>query len=169
MDTLGTSRVIVGVSATLAGYQALRYAAAHAAMHDVPMVAVRAYQTPGPGNGPQWRDMLAALAREELITAFVDALGGIPTHIHVDRVAVDGVPGPTLVAIASQPTDLLVIGGSQPGRLSPYRRAAVARHCSRHAMCPVVIVPPPAILRGKSEDQLARAVARDAEQLLRHA
>jgi hypothetical protein len=51
-----------------------------------------------------------------------------------------------LVDVASQPGDLLVIG---TGRRNPVGRAlhkSVGRYCLAHACCPVIAVPPSALM-----------------------
>jgi Universal stress protein family len=54
-----------------------------------------------------------------------------------------GAAGPELVSLASQPGDLLVIGGGRRTALTRLVCCPVARHCLAHAHCPVLAVPPP--------------------------
>ena len=57
-----------------------------------------------------------------------------------------GDAGQVLVNIARQPDDLLVIG---TGRRNPVGRAlhrSVGRYCLAHAKCPVIAVPPSALM-----------------------
>ena len=63
-------------------------------------------------------------------------------------------------------TDVLVIGGTGVRRIGSLRRAPVARFCARRSTCPVVIVPLPAMARGRSASKLARDAAEGAERLL---
>jgi hypothetical protein len=64
-----------------------------------------------------------------------------------------GDPGQVLVDVADQPGDLLVIG---TGRRNPVGRAlrrSVGRYCLAHAKCPVLAVPPSALM-----DQMRRGL-----------
>jgi hypothetical protein len=72
-----------------------------------------------------------------------------------------------LVASADREDDLLVIGGSGAHRMTRVWSAGVARYCARHAHCPVLIAPVPAMARSRGAGRLARAVALAAEESLR--
>jgi nucleotide-binding universal stress UspA family protein len=159
-------RVVVGVCRSIGGYQALRYAVAQARVRGAAVVAVRAYSVAAPREA-LWRSALADAAVAEVAAAFTDALGEMPRDVSV-RVAVhEGSPGPVLVASADRENDLLVIGGSGTRRLTRAWSAAVARYCARHAQCPVLIAPVPAMARSRGAGRLARAVAFAAEESLR--
>jgi nucleotide-binding universal stress UspA family protein len=158
-------RVVVGVCRSLGGYQALRYAVAQARERGATLVAVRAYSASAPRE-MWWRSALAESAASEVAAAFTDALGGMPRDVII-RVAVsEGLPGPVLVGSADRADDLLVIGGSGSHRLTRAWSAAVARYCARHAQCPVLIAPVPAMARAGGAGRLARAVAFAAEESL---
>src|SRR4030095_12869753 len=106
----------------------------------------------------------AALADEAAMTilsAFQQAMGGLPRDITVDAQAVEGPAAAVLVDQASGGDDLLVVGRS--GRDLPGTPRVDVR-CLRTASCPVVAVPAPvpsgvAVLR--------RALVSEAEALLR--
>jgi nucleotide-binding universal stress UspA family protein len=118
----------------------------------VPVTAVIAWTPPGgdlaershpsPYLRRVWRDT----ARARLVQAFDDALGGIPDGLQAQAQVERGEPGPVLVDVAGQPGDLLVIG---TGRRNPIGRAlhrSVGRYCLAHAHCPVIAVPPSALM-----------------------
>lgn len=159
-------RVVVGVCRSLGGYQALRYAVAQARARGAALVAVRAYSVSAPRE-VWWRSALADAALAEVAAAFTDALGGMPRDVNVRIAVQEGSPGSVLVASADRDDDLLVIGGSGSHRLTRARSAAVARYCARHAQCPVLIAPVPAMARASGAGRLARAVAFAAEESLR--
>ncbi|HEY7177198.1 MAG TPA: universal stress protein, partial [Micromonosporaceae bacterium] len=145
METSESGRVIVGISDTVAGYQALRYAVAQARERGVPLIAVRTYSC-GPTNA-QWRDVLVKGATEYVVKVFAEALGCQPAGTASEITLCEGAAGRALVLVADNARDLVVVGGSGSRRWTGLRRAAVAKYCSRHASCPVVIVPPPALAR----------------------
>jgi nucleotide-binding universal stress UspA family protein len=156
-------RVIVGVDESLAGYQALRYAVAQARARSVGLTAVRAFQCTA--VGAQWATVMREAAECEVAQAFADALGGPPHDVETLVLVVEGPAGATLISVADQPCDLLVIGGSRRHRWRS-SRTNVARVCSRRAVCPVVIVPPPELACAASETQLAREATASLERLL---
>ena len=162
----GAGRVVVGVCRSLGGYQALRYAVAQARERDADLIAVRAYSVAAPREA-LWRSALGEAAVAEVAAAFTDALGEMPRDVSIQVVVHEGSPGPVLVASADREGDLLVIGGSGTHRLTRAWSAAVARYCARHAQCPVLIAPVPAMARSRGAGRLARAVAFAAEESLR--
>jgi nucleotide-binding universal stress UspA family protein len=72
----------------------------------------------------------------------------------VEAIVPDGDPGTTLVE-ASQQADLLAVGSRGHGRLRSALLGSVSHHVMRHAVCPVVILPP-----GAGADQ--ESAVRDA-------
>ena len=144
-------RVIVGVHGSLGSLQALRYAADEARQRDVPLLPVIAWVPPGGDlaerrhSSPYLRKIWRDAAWERLSAAFDDGLGGMPADLRVEPHVERGETGAVLVDVASQPEDLLVIG---TGRRRP--AAAVpplgGRYCLAHAKCPVLAVPPSALM-----------------------
>jgi nucleotide-binding universal stress UspA family protein len=145
-------RIIVGVHGSLGSLQALHYAAEEARGRQVLLVPVIAWVPPGGDFAERshpstylrrvWRDA----ARERLTEAFDEALGGLPDNLPVQQRIERGEAGPVLVDVADQPGDLLIIG---TGRRSLARRAlhrSVGRYCLAHAKCPVLAVPPSALM-----------------------
>jgi hypothetical protein len=70
----------------------------------------------------------------------------VPTDVPVECVILRGEAGATLAAVG-QPDDLLVVGSGRRGRLAAFRLGSVSRYCFNHAGCPVLAVPPPAMIR----------------------
>jgi nucleotide-binding universal stress UspA family protein len=159
-------RVVVGVCQSLGGYQALRFAVAQARERGGTLVAVRAYSVAAPRDA-WWRSALVEAAVAEVAAAFTDALGRMPRDVRVQVAVHEGSPGPVLVASADREDDLLIIGGSGAHRMTRAWSAGVARYCARHAHCPVLIAPVPAMARSRGAGRLARAVALAAEESLR--
>ena len=145
-------RIVVGVSGSLGSLQALHWAADEARERHVPLLAAIAWVPPGgdfaershpsPYLRRVWQD--AALRR--LTDAFDECFGGIPDDLDGHLLVERGDAGQMLVDLAGQPGDLLVIG---TGRRNPFSRAlrkSVGRYCLAHARCPVLAVPPSALM-----------------------
>jgi nucleotide-binding universal stress UspA family protein len=145
-------RIVVGVHGSLGSLQALRWAAEEARERHLPLVPVIAWVPPG-GDlaershpSPYLRRLWQDAARARLAAAFEEALGGVPGDLPVQQRVERGDTGPVLVDVASRPGDLLVIG---TGRRHPVGRAlrrSVGRYCLAHATCPVLAVPPSALM-----------------------
>jgi nucleotide-binding universal stress UspA family protein len=145
-------RIIVGVHGSLGSLQALRYAADEARERNVPLVAVIAWIPPG-GDlaerrqpSPYLRKIWREAAWERLWAAFDAGLGGVPADLRVEPQVARGETGPVLVDIADQPDDLLVIGTGRRGVFGRMVHRSVSRYCLAHARCPVLAVPPSALL-----------------------
>ena len=150
-------RIIVGVHGSLGSLQALRWAAEEARARQVPLVPVIAWVPPGgdlsershpsPYLRRVWRDA----ACQRLAAAFDAGLGGMPAGVRVLPCIERGETGPVLVDIAGQPGDLLVIGTGRRSLVGRALRKSVGRYCLAHAKCPVLAVPPSALM-----DELGR-------------
>jgi nucleotide-binding universal stress UspA family protein len=148
----GVRRVVVGVSGSPGGLQALRYAADLARVHDAALVPVLTWLPPG-GDLAERRYPSRALrqiwqdaAWQRLWNAIELAFGGVPGDLAARSKVLRGEPARVLADIASQPGDVLVVGA---GRRGPARPLAcrISRYCLAHARCPVLAVPPPALAR----------------------
>jgi len=145
-------RVIVGVHGSLGSLQALRYAADEARQRDVPLVPIIAWVPPGGDmaerrhSSPYLRKIWRDAAWERLRTAFDDGLGGFPADLRVEPHVERGETGPVLVDVANQLEDLLIVGTGRRGALGRMLRRSVARYCLAHAKCPVLAVPPSALM-----------------------
>ena len=145
-------RIVVGVHGSLGSLQALHWAADDARERRVPLVPVIAWVPPG-GDlaershpSPYLRRVWQEAAWQRLNGAFDECLGGVPDGLEVRARVERGDTGPVLVAVADQAGDLLVIG---TGRRNPIGRAlhrSVGRYCLAHARCPVLAVPPSALM-----------------------
>ena len=145
-------RIIVGVHGSLGSLQALHYAADEARQRDVPLVPVIAWVPPG-GDlaerrhaSPYLRKLWREAAWERLTAAFDDGLGGIPADLQVEPHVERGETGPVLVDVANRPEDLLVIGTGRRARVRRLFRSSVGRYCLAYAKCPVLAVPPSALM-----------------------
>jgi nucleotide-binding universal stress UspA family protein len=161
-------RIIVGVHGSLGSLQALRYAADEARQRDVPLLPVIAWVPPGGDlaerrhSSPYLRKIWREAAWERLNTAFDDGLGGFPADLHVEPHVERGETGPVLVDIANDPGDLLIIGTGRRTAMRRMLRPKVGRYCLAHATCPVLAVPPSALM-----DEMSHGLR--SWQLRRHA
>jgi nucleotide-binding universal stress UspA family protein len=161
-------RIIVVVHGSLGSLQALRYAADEARQRDVPLLPVTAWVPPGgdlaerrrpsPYLRKIWRDD----AWKRLWAAFDAGLGGVPDDVLVEPHVARGESGLVLVDTADQPGDLLVIGTGRRAGLARAMHRSVSRYCLAHARCPVLAVPPSALM-----DEMGHGLR--SWQLRRHA
>jgi nucleotide-binding universal stress UspA family protein len=143
--------------------QALRLAADEARDRQAVLMPVIAWTPPG-GDfaershpSPYLRQIWRDAARQRLADAFEAALGGVPDDLPVQARVDRGEVGPVLTDVASRPDDLLVIG---TGRRSPIVRAlrkSVGRYCLAHAKCPVLAVPPSALVEELGHGRMPRS------------
>jgi nucleotide-binding universal stress UspA family protein len=162
-------RIIVGVHGSLGSLQALRYAAEEARQRAVPLVPVTAWVPPG-GDLAERRHAspyLRKLWQEDAVgrqrAAFEAGLGGLfPAELRVEPLVARGETGPVLVDTADQPDDLLVVGTGRRAGLGRMLHRSVSRYCLAHARCPVLAVPPSALM-----DEFGRGLR--AWPLRRHA
>ena len=145
-------RIIVGVHGSLGSLQALRYAAEEARARQVPLVPVITWVPPG-GDlsersrpSPYLRQVWQDAASQRLAAAFNAGLGGMPSDVRVQPRVARGDTGPVLVDIADQLGDLLVIGTGRRSLVGRALRKSVGRYCLAHAKCPVLAVPPSALM-----------------------
>jgi nucleotide-binding universal stress UspA family protein len=145
-------RIVVGVHGSLGSLQALRWAAEEARERRVPLVPVIAWVPPGGDMAershpsPYLRQLWADAASTRLNTAFEEGLGGLPDDLCVRPLVARGDTGPVLVDVSDQPGDLLVIGTGRRNAVSRALRRSVGRYCLAHATCPVLAVPPSALM-----------------------
>jgi hypothetical protein len=154
--------VVVGVSPSLTGLQALRYAVDEAARRDVPLVAVRAWYLNASMRGLEehrWREEMAADAVRTVHDAFDDAMGGVPAGMDVTAVVVGNRADLALLAVADGQDDVLVLGGR-----SGWPMSWIVKHCLRKARCVVTVVPPPELARTASRPAAVRTLLRDVDE-----
>ena len=143
-----TGKVIIGVSGSPGSVRALRYAAELARTRGVTLVPVLAWLPPG-GDladrrypSPHLRKIWRTAAAERLSAALELAFGGTSCDVPLEPLVLRGETGATLVAVATDPGDVLVVGTGRRGRVRRLLARGVARFCLAHATCPVVAVPP---------------------------
>jgi nucleotide-binding universal stress UspA family protein len=160
-------RIIVGVHGSLGSLQALRYAADEARQRSIPLHPVIAWVPPGGdmaerrNSSPYLRKIWRDAAWERLWGAFDAGLGGMPADLRVEPVVARGETGPVLVEAADQPDDLLIVGTGRRG-VRRMLRHSVSRYCLAHARCPVLAVPPSALMDEMSHGLRAWHVRRHA-------
>lgn len=156
----GHARIVLGVSDSLPGLQALRFAVAEGRRRQMPVHAVRVWPIPPPtrtSSGFVWRDDLTAETRRYVTEAFDAAVGGMPDDVTITVAWCSGRIDTALKQAVGE-ADLLVLGSAHRWHLSRTVRA-----CTRDPRCPVVIVPPPALartLRWTSLRRLFRDIAQ---------
>jgi nucleotide-binding universal stress UspA family protein len=147
-------RVVVGVDDSPAGLAALRWAVGLARSENSQLVAVRAWKLGLPKHGGlRHRDaghrhiVLYYNGDEQRIESakivgkvFGTAAGGIPRDIALTVATPQGDPAAVLARLAAD-GDLLVLGTRRGRSIKRLIHGSVSRYCSRHARCPVVIVP----------------------------
>jgi nucleotide-binding universal stress UspA family protein len=154
----GPRRIIIGANGSPGSIRALRYAEYLAHFSGAALVPVIAWSPPGgelaERRAPslELRRAWAEAARTRLRGAMDAAWGGAPDGLDVRAIIARGQAGPVLADEAGA-EDLLVIGAGRRGLRSRLAGGRVARYCLRHAVCPVLAVPPavlgsPAGLRG---------------------
>ena len=152
-------RIIVGVHGSLGSLQALRYAADEARQRNVPLLAVTAWVPPGGDmaerrhSSPYLRKIWREAASERLWTAFDAGLGGVPADLCVEPQVARGETGPVLVDTANRPDDLLIIGTGRRAGIGRMLHRSVSRYCLAYARCPVLAVPPSALM-----DEMSRGL-----------
>jgi nucleotide-binding universal stress UspA family protein len=150
-------RVIVGVDGSLGSLGAIRQAVRHARQRNAELCAVSIVPQEHPWIGltpPAWIGSMPfgdggrAGSREQIETAFQDALGGLPSDLQIRCVVITGAAiGPALVDFASRDDDLLVVGIGWHGRWRRWWLPSVSAYCVRHSRCPVLTVPPTGLAR----------------------
>ena len=158
------SQVVLGVSDSLGGLQALRFAVAECRRRGAVLRAVRAWRFTAPWSGEDiaaCRVSAAEQASNEVVAAFDQALGGMPADVVVDIVTMEGEVVSVLTAQRLRDDDLLVVGAATIHRMA--RLTTVDGQCGRIAPCPVVAVPPPALARQQKVGALAQQLVREVE------
>lgn len=158
-------RIVVGVDGSAGSLQALRYAVSHARASGGLLIPVLAWTVPD-GEFADRRSAFAApsgqwrpRAERTLLTAFDEALGGLPTDLETAPLILRGPAATVLTVVANRNSDLLVIGAGRRGALRHALHASTARQCLARAQCAVVAVPPNPLARhGRAGRALAPVV-----------
>ena len=138
--------IVVGVDGSGHSRKALEWAANEAAVHHMPLTVLTVHQAVRDvyGSASHYGDDAALTDKaKEAAQAETDqvlaALGSQPASVTVT--AVHGLPADELIK-ASQDADLLVLGRRGAGGFARLMMGSVTDQVSRHAHCPVLIVPP---------------------------
>lgn len=148
-------RVIVGVDDSDPGLAALVTAIELARSHGARLVAVRSWALGLPRHGGRRFRHLAhphvilsfsgaeqrAAARVLIGNVFKATVGPLRADVGVTFETPDGDPAVTLVNLASKPGDVIVVGTRSGHPIRRLVHGSVSRYCTRHARCPVVVVP----------------------------
>jgi len=153
---LGTiGRVLVGVDDCPAGLAAAAAATRLARSSGAPLVAVRAWALGLPRHGGRRMRHLShphvvisfsgveqhAAASVLTRQVFAAAVGGIPADVPVTIQTPESDPAVALVSLATEPGDVIVVGKRRGHPVSRVIHGSVSKYCSRHARCPVLVVP----------------------------
>jgi nucleotide-binding universal stress UspA family protein len=138
-------RIVVGVDGTPNSVAALRLAVGLANSGDASVEAVCAYH-------PYMEAQYPLASPSEPIDAAKDAEATLKNAVFtafgravVDRLtirAIEGNPHGVLASL-SETADLLVVGARRQGRPLGLLHGSTAQACTRHATCPVLVVPAP--------------------------
>ena len=150
--TTAMRRVVVGVSGSPSSLAALRTAVDEARRGSAELLAALAWTPVGGETGyrrapcPDLLKLWERQACARLRNSFDEAFGGFPAGLVVRPMVIRAEAGRALVDIADRPDDLLVVGAGERGLFARITHGSVSRFCVAHAGCPVLAVPPPALL-----------------------
>ncbi|MGM1062360.1 universal stress protein [Saccharothrix sp. Mg75] len=136
--------IVVGVDGSASALAAVRWAAAEAARHHVPVKLVHAYQLPVRGypeivlTAHDVRTAFEEVGRERLAEAERTVLEAAP-GVEVGKSLVLGGPAAVLVE-ESRRARLVVLGSQGLGGFSGLLVGSVAVAVSAHGACPVVVI-----------------------------
>jgi len=164
MDKTGSTRVVVGVNGSLASLQAVRQAVAEARRRGAELNLVHA-------DPARRADMLEGTELRTIANWLDESMGGPPAGLPLRMTVIEGLaPGPALVGQVRGQQDLLIIGARVPRRTGLRRAVGVGEYCTRQASCPVMVVPPPQLVRelggraGLRWRQIERQLAEDLRE-----
>jgi nucleotide-binding universal stress UspA family protein len=149
------SRVIVGIDDSSAGLAALATATDLARSYGARLVAVRSWALGLPRHGGRRLRHLShphvvlsfagagqrAAATVLIGNAFMAAVGQMPKDITVTLETPESDPAVALVGLGSQPGDVIVVGTGGGDLMRRLVHGSVSNYCTRHAGCPVLVVP----------------------------
>ena len=142
-------RIVVGVDGSTESNHALGWAASEARLRGATLSVVHVWGIPYVALGRDAQQLhdptvIDAVRREaqELVSRVLFELGDEATGLQIEEAVVEGAPAPSLLEAAGD-ADLLVLGSRGHGGSGGVRPGSTARQCAQHAVCPVVIVPPP--------------------------
>jgi nucleotide-binding universal stress UspA family protein len=136
-------RIVVGVDGSAGSQKALEWAVAEARLRHGTVVAIHSWDVPVPAATPVGA---VSSAPDDLLSqgahAILDeALADVDTSdLQVERRVIAGGAANTLVDQSANAT-LLVVGAAGHGAVMGTLLGSVTQFCTRHASCPVVVMP----------------------------
>jgi nucleotide-binding universal stress UspA family protein len=143
-------RIVVGIDGSQGSKTALAWAMAEARLAGTTVEAVTAWQDPirtGYGFAYGWSaasmdDGGMRIAAEKTLDATITEVSGMQDNpVEVSVRVVQGHPAEVLLASAAT-ARLLVVGTRGHSAFAGMLLGSVSQHCTQHAPCPVVVVPP---------------------------
>jgi nucleotide-binding universal stress UspA family protein len=150
MNASHEQRVFLGVGDSVASLEAVRVAVREARRRDATLYAIRVWNPSAAAGTPdlaRMREVWQVEAWDRAEQAFDEAMGGFPHDIGVRVLTPHGVVGALLTRLAGREDDLLVVGTGRSGWLHRLLRGSISRYCLARAHCPVLVVPPHAMIR----------------------
>jgi nucleotide-binding universal stress UspA family protein len=161
--TSSQTQIFVGVSASLSGLAALRFAVAEARRRGLRRItAVRAWPDHGRDRPAPWAPDRRHACLAQIDTAVATAFATRPLDVLIlPRMPPGRTPGRALVRLVEDEGDLIVVGTCRRRRLG----GGVGGYCARHLACPVVIVPPPLMAGRAHTRRITRSLRRELDRL----
>jgi nucleotide-binding universal stress UspA family protein len=138
--------IIVGIDGSVHSRRALEWAISEAAIRHTPLTVLTVHQAMAEFWGvvayPQSPDHTehAAKAAQEETDSVLDTLGAESRPPSVTVRVVTGVPGDEILT-AAQGADMIVVGSRGAGGIKKLLMGPVSLQVTRHAHCPVVVIP----------------------------
>jgi nucleotide-binding universal stress UspA family protein len=140
----GDQRIVVGVDGSASSRRALAWAARHASLTRLPVLAVLAFH-PSPryewAIGGQDPKAMESEGRRRLEEAVAEALVDQP-DVEIDIAVVKGRPVDVLTELSAN-ASLIVVGTRNHHELAGLLLGSVSEHLVARAHCPLVVVRPP--------------------------
>jgi nucleotide-binding universal stress UspA family protein len=142
----GITRFVVGVDGSGASQLAFEWALDAARVHGATVEVVHAWMVPVVGGegfaaGVFDPELIADVARQTLDAA-VEAADISGLSLPLTRTVIAASPAAAILQ-AAQDADLVVVGSRGLGGFKGLLLGSVSHHLAQHALCPVVVVPPP--------------------------
>ena len=146
----GVGQIVVGVDGSERAIAALGWAVDEARLHELPVLAVSAYE-PYPRDRPFGAEYMEAIApgsarrlraaAQRALEFSLESLEGVQ-DVKVEGAVIAGPPGQVLVEAARE-ADLLVVGARGRGGFEGLLLGYVSHQCLHHSSCATVVVRSP--------------------------